>query len=85
MLFPKLFIVTSSDPEIEVCEVHVAEQELELVDVHEKVEVLPSGKEVGSATRLTVGNGLEPLPPHEAIITVVKIINLILFMYFNYT
>tara|TARA_B110000285_G_C14533160_1_gene341698 strand:- start:75 stop:383 length:309 start_codon:yes stop_codon:yes gene_type:complete len=39
---------------------------LALVEVHEKVEVLPKTKEVGVAVRLTVGNGLEPLPPHEA-------------------
>ena len=65
MLFPKLFIIKSSVPNVEVCMVHDAEQELALVDVHEKVEVLPKTTEVGVAVRLTVGNGLEPLPPHE--------------------
>ena len=66
MLFPRVSIVTSSIPDTKVCEVHDAEHELELVDVHENVEVLPKTKEVGVAVRLTVGNGLEPDPPHEA-------------------
>jgi hypothetical protein len=70
LLSPAVDIVTTSEPEEEVCEVQFAEQEDVLEEDQVRVDVLSKRTDVGSADRLTVGAGvvgvigpLSPLPP----------------------
>ena len=71
-------MVTSSDPDVEVLLVHVAEQAVELLDDQVKVDVLFTKTNVGSAERLIIGEGAAgvesppPPPPQEAIKNVEK-------------
>ena len=71
-------MVTSSDPDVEVLLVHVAEQAVELLDDQVKVDVLFTKTNVGSAERLIIGEGAAgvesppPPPPQEAIKNVAK-------------
>jgi len=73
-------MVTSSDPDVEVLLVHVAEQAVELLDDQVKVDVLFTKTVVGSAERLIIGEGAAgvesppppPPPPQEAIKNVEK-------------
>jgi len=93
-LFPADVTVTSSEPDVAVEDVQLAEQEEVLVDDQVKVEVSPNRAEVGSADKLTVGAGTAgvaepppppPPPPQETINKILKgidrnfIFNLIYF------
>ena len=70
-------MVTASEPEVDACEVQDAAHEVEFVEDQVRVEVLSSKTDVGSADRLTLGNGTvgvdgvelpppPPPPPQEA-------------------
>ena len=84
---PGSFIVTASEPEVEVEEVQDAEQDEALVEDQVRVEVLPSKTEVGCAERFTVGDGVvgvvgllsppppPPPPPQETINSILKVID----------
>jgi hypothetical protein len=52
-------IVITSDPLVDVCEVHDEEQEEVLVEDHVSDEVSPKRTEDGSADKLTFGKGVE--------------------------
>tara|TARA_B100000963_G_scaffold340021_1_gene338254 strand:+ start:3728 stop:3982 length:255 start_codon:yes stop_codon:yes gene_type:complete len=63
LLFPTFEIVTSIEPDIDVEEVQLAEQDVELVDDQVKVVVLFNKTDKLSALKFTVGKGLDPPPP----------------------
>ena len=74
-------MVTASEPEVPVCVVQDAEQEVALEEDQVRVEVLSRRTEVGSADKLTVGAGVvgvlpppPPPPPQETIKKILKII-----------
>jgi hypothetical protein len=83
LLLPTVEIVTASEPDVPVCEVQVAEQEVAFVDDQVRVEVLSRRTEVGSADKLTVGAGVDggvgvlppppPPPPQETINKITKV------------
>ena len=70
-------MVTVSDPDVDVCDVQSAEQEVALEDDQVRVEVLSKRTEVGLTDKLIVGGGVvgplsppftppPPPPPQEA-------------------
>ena len=65
-------MVTNSEPEVEVFDVQVAEQEVALSEDHVRVEVFSKSTDVGSADKLTDGFGAiaasEPPPPPQEVI-----------------
>ena len=56
-------MATSIDPDIEVDEVQLAEQDDAFVDDQVKVDVFDSKTDRGLAVKFTVGIGFEPPPP----------------------
>ena len=86
---PAVEIVTTSEPELLVCVVQLAEQEVAFVEDQVKVEVLPNKTETGSADKLTIGVGVvgvgvfpPPLPPpQEAINKILAVIDNNFFIY----
>ena len=63
LLLPAFEIVTSIDPDVEVDEVQVAEQDDAFVDDQVKVDVFDSKTDRVLAVKSTVGIGFEPPPP----------------------
>jgi hypothetical protein len=82
LLLPTKVMVTASEPEVEVCEVQSAEQDVALVEDQVRVDVLSKRTDAGSADRLTVGAGVvggagvlppPPPPPQETINKILKV------------
>tara|TARA_E500000178_G_scaffold5352_1_gene5484 strand:- start:394 stop:675 length:282 start_codon:yes stop_codon:yes gene_type:complete len=65
LLLPAFEIVTSIDPDVEVDEVQLAEQDDAFVDDQVKVDVFDSKTDRGLAVKFTVGIGFEPPPPPQ--------------------
>ena len=60
-------MVTSIDPDVEVDEVQVAEQDDVFADDQVKVDVFDNKTDKGLAVKSTVGIGFEPPPPQDTI------------------